>query len=56
MEQDMNFINKYIENLAAELMKEQREKVILKTQLAVALQKIDELESEKPINSQENKE
>lgn len=56
MENDATFINKYIENLAAELMKEQREKIVLKTQLTLALQKIEELEKEKLINSQENTE
>jgi hypothetical protein len=46
MENNENFVNTYIETLAAELVKEQREKVLLKTQLLVAQNRIIELEKQ----------
>ena len=46
MEHDGVFVNTYIENLATELMKEQREKVLLKTQLMILQKKLELYELE----------
>lgn len=37
------FLNKYIENILAELNKEQKEKLLMKTQLVVANSRIEQL-------------
>ena len=46
MEQDGAFVNTYIENLANELVREQREKVLLKTQLMMLQKKLEHYELE----------
>lgn len=56
MEPDGNFVNTYIENLAAELVKEQREKVLLKTQLMVLQKKLEQYELEQKAYQDSKKE
>ena len=55
MEHDGAFVNTYIENLAAELVKEQREKVLLKTQLMVLQKKFEQYEAELKMHETSNK-
>ena len=56
MEQDGVFVNTYIENLAAELVREQREKVLLKTQLMILQKKLEQYELEQKAYQDSKKE